>query len=769
MNRVGFSLLLLMFFWAPCSEFFHVWWSDFLVCLLPLLALLILHYEHRHDPSNIHIPAGSNALLALIVFGLIQLVPIPPQLMRLLSPNAWTIHQKTVGIFQGGVWLPLTLATKASLESLFHLISYWAAYIVTANLLAQRKQLKVAVGFLAGLAGGLAGGILALWVINIVFLVFPSPNGTQLAFSLQHTAIVTTFMVMVCPLSLALFLTDRPSVRYGTLKERLSDFFVTFGQHRYFIYGLPAVAIPLALATYWWEGLIILFIAIFLMLIFLGLRSRGRRESPYLFIYLFMILILAISLPLAGSDQPGSAQTSAVEEKPFSEILVSRQVVSDFALTGAGYGSFSSIGKRYRRSQENNIALGAPVQRIFRLASQAGLIGFGLAGWFLFSFINWTFRRWLHRRQKLSVYLYAAGMGSFFAFILSYFSTGGQGFSGFFLLLFMLLGLLATATESSVQSTLQNKPHRLRWVLTSILTILVVIFFSYFYIGDLVGRKLYSVARNSVSETTEAREASRDLIALASFFDPLNPRYRYIRGYQAVDLNDEYGALKYFVAGMRLDPLDGRSFYGLGQYFFSVGNYVTAEKLILAALDSDPSSREFQLAYIEQLVNTQKLTKALALIRSFIKSSPDDTLFWIQQVANHGIDDSHRMEILPDLSRSYHDYGLYLIQHGENTKANVVFRKSLALARQEEYPDKSIFLPLARFFEKYQEYDDALDTLMVASSKYPQDLDFLLAKGRIYQEMGITFKAKKVYQDVLILNPANQEARQRLNLLEGVL
>lgn len=236
-----------------------------------------------------------------------------------------------------------------------------------------------------------------------------------------------------------------------------------------------------------------------------------------------------------------------------------------------------------------------------------------------------------------------------------------------------------------------------------------------------------------------------------------------------MDLNDEHGALKHFAAGMCLNPLDGRSLYGLGQFFFNVGNNVTAENLILAALDSDPSSREFQSGYIEQLVKTQKQTEALSLIRGFIKSSPEDTLFWIQQVTNHGIDGSHRTEILPDLSRSYHDYGLYLVQHGEITKADVAFRKALALARQEEYPDKSIFLPMARFFEKYQGYDDALDTLMVASSKYPQELNFLLAKGRIYQEMGITFKARKVYQDVLILNPANQEARQRLNLLEGVL
>ncbi|ABA88786.1 TPR domain protein [Syntrophotalea carbinolica DSM 2380] len=769
MNRVGFALLLLMFSWAPCSGFFNVWWSDFFVCLFPFIALLLLIYEHRHDTSGIRLPEGSNALLVLAVFGLIQLVPIPPQLLRLLSPNAWEIYQQTVGILQGESWLPLTLAPRATLGSLFLLIACWAAYTVTANLLAQRKQLKVVAGVLASIGGGLAGGILVLWVMNAVFGFLPSRNGIQLVLSPQHAAIVTTFMLMICPLSLSLFLTDRPSVRYGTWKERLSEFFVTFGQRRYFIYGLPAIAIPLAVATYWREGLMVLFIAILLMLIFLGLRSRGRRESPYLFIYLFMILILAISLPLAGSVQPDPVRTAAVQGKAFPEPLVSRQVVSDFALTGAGFGSFSAISKRYRQPSEPHVTHGASVQRIFRLASQSGLIGFGLAGWFLFVFIRRTFRKWLQRRQKLSVYLYAAGMGSLFVFILGYFSTGGLSFNGFFILLFMFFGVLAAATESSVQATAPDKPHRLRWVLTSALTILAVLLSGYFYIGDPVGQKLYSAARNSASEATEARETSRDLIALASFFDPLNPRYRYVRGYQAMDMNDEHGALKHFADGMRLDPLGGRSLYGLGQYFFNAGNSVVAENLILAALDSDPSSREFQSGYVEQLVNTQKQTEALSLIRGFIESSPEDTLFWVQQVINYGIDGSHRSEILPDLSRSHHDYGLYLMQHGDINKADGAFRKALALARQEQYPDKSIFLPMAHFFERYQGYDDALDTLMVASSKYPQDLNFLLAKGRIYQEMGITFKARKVYQDVLILNPTNQEARQRLNLLEGVL
>lgn len=768
MNRVGFAILMITFSWAPCSGFFDLWWSDLLICLFPLAALTALVFEHWHDPASIRIPVGSNALLGLIIFGLLQLVPIPPQLMRLLSPNAWAIYQKTVGVLQSDPWMPLTLATKTSLGTVFFLTGCWAAYVVSANMLADRKKLKIAVGFLAAFAGGLAASILALWALNALFAILPSQNGTQLAFSLRHSSMMTTFMVMICPLSLALFLTERPTVRYGPLKERLSEFLVNFGQRRYLIYGLPAIAIPLAMATYWPEGLLILLFAVLLMLIFLGLRSRGRRESPYLFVYLFMILILSISLPVTNSARPDPGKIAAIEEKTVAGGTIPRQVVSDFALTGAGYGSFSAVSKRYRHPLANNTFGGASVQRIFRLASQSGLIGFCLAGWFLFVFFRHTIRSWLQRRQKFSVYLYAAGMGSFFAFVLSFFSTGGLGFGGFSVLVFMLLGLLAATTEPSTQISPSKKIHRVGWILMGIVGIVGMISSAYFYIGDQVGEKLYSAARNSISETAEAYKTSQNLIALASFFDPFNPRYCYVKGYQAAELQDDDRALEHFSKGMRLDPLDGKSLYALGKYFFTIGNKVTAEKLVLAAVASDPLSREFQTEYIEQLLNAQQLTKALVVIRDFLKSSPDDTLFWIQQVANYGFDDSQRIKILPELSRSYHDYGLYLLQHGDIAKADELFRKTLALARQEEQPDQLIFLPMVRFFEKRQRYDDALDTLMVASAKYPQDVNFLLAKGRIYQEMGITFKAREIYQKVLILNPANEEARHNLDILQGL-
>jgi tetratricopeptide (TPR) repeat protein len=91
------------------------------------------------------------------------------------------------------------------------------------------------------------------------------------------------------------------------------------------------------------------------------------------------------------------------------------------------------------------------------------------------------------------------------------------------------------------------------------------------------------------------------------------------------------------------------------------------------------------------------------------------------------------------------------------------------LARQEDSPDKSIFLSMVNFFELHQSYDEALDALLVAREKYPEDIDFLLSSGRIYQEMGITYKAKEIYQKILILDANNEDARQRLELMEGIL
>jgi tetratricopeptide (TPR) repeat protein len=84
-------------------------------------------------------------------------------------------------------------------------------------------------------------------------------------------------------------------------------------------------------------------------------------------------------------------------------------------------------------------------------------------------------------------------------------------------------------------------------------------------------------------------------------------------------------------------------------------------------------------------------------------------------------------------------------------------------------PDTSLFLSVARFFETQQSYEDALDVLLKAGRKFPEEKSFLSSAARIYQEMGITFKAIELYRKILILDPADSLAREQLDRLENSL
>lgn len=769
MNKAAFILLLLTAFLAPFSGFLGSGWSNLFVCLLPLVALLLLIFERWEESIWLRIPPGFNALIILVILGMIQLLPLPPQLVRFLSPNAWAIYQETVGVLQADTWLPLTLAPKATMEALFRLVGCWAIYMAAANLLVERNRLKIFAVFMIALGGSFAAVILGLWGGQTVFSLFQDQKTLQSGISVQHTAIISTFMVMVCTLSIAQFLAERPTVRFGSLQERLSAFVSSFSHKKYLIYGLPAGLIPLAIATHWPNGLLVILLAVLLFLALLCLRSRGRQEISYLFGYLFLVFILAISLLPGGSamTSPEEGITEQVAADPGASVP--REVFSDFLLTGSGYGTFSAISRRYGFTFEEVTSRVSPSQSFFRLASQGGLIGLVATGWFLVTFFYRTFRSWRDRRQKLASYLYAASLGGGLAFAICYLSLGGVGLGGFPFLAFLMLGFTAASVKSSDKTVQEEEYSPLLKPLAILLTMAGVFFTAFFNLGDLAAKKYYDNARDLVTETPEALKASRTQLERATFFDPLNSRYRYALGYQAMDPDNDDLALGYFAHGVRLDPLDSKALYGLGQFLFTAGKVETAQKLLYAALKSDPNSREIQSAYVDQLLKTEQITKAMELIRQLLQTSSDDTLFWIQNVADHGISEPLRTRILPDKSRSYHDYGLYLLQRGDAARADIFFRKALGLARQEDSPDKSIFLSMVNFFELHQSYDEALDALLVAREKYPEDIDFLLSSGRIYQEMGITYKAKEIYQKILILDANNEDARQRLELMEGIL
>lgn len=756
MRNIVFVIVLLSFLLAPFSGLYDTRWIDLLFFQLPLLAFVLLITGREKAEQPLYIPPGTGAVLLLIMTGLVQLIPLPAQLIRSLSPKAWEIYRETAGVLKPDIWMTLTLAPKNTLHVVFSLVSCCAGYFVAANVLADRGRLKIAAMSLAALGGGLGGTIIILRFLN---LQRTSSGATVLAGG--SSPAITAVMILVCAISLALFLAERPAIHYGTLRERIADFFANPREKKHFIFGVPGVFIPLALAMYCPAVLPILVLSLLLFLIFMGLRGRGRSEVPWLMVYL--VLVFALTLFSVHKDVPSANDLGRAAPEVHA---VSREILRDFTVTGSGFGTISALAPRYRLTMEPGIGAGQVVRGIFNLAAQGGLLSAVIFGWLSVGFLVPTFVLWRRRRNKLAVYLYAAALSGLVAFGICLLLFPFRNHTAFPLLLFLAAGLTAAAAKPEIR---ERKSSGLRPQIRRMALMLIcafIFFGGFFYLGDLAARGLQ---RDFGENGVDAMEPDRYRLVRSARCDPFNPQYRYDLGYQALDSGDLLLAREHFVRALRLDPQNGNAIYGLAQAFLASGEQAIARQLVSAAMKTNPDSREILLGHVSRLLKTKNLPKALESIRSFLEVNSSDTLFWLEYLVSSGFDLHELTGILPDLSRSWYDYGQYLLQRGDRSGAAKAFHQAITLAEKEEMPDKTLFLTIARIFEKQKSYEDALDVLLAGGRKYPEEKSFLSSTARIYLEMGISFKAIELYRKILILDPADRMAREQLNRLESSL
>ncbi len=760
MRNAVFVILLVLFFLAPFSGLYETLWIDLLFFLLPAVAFVLLIAGRGEADPPLNIPPGSIAILLLILIGLVQLIPLPPQLVRILSPETWEIYRETAGVLNPDIWMTLTLGPKNTLHAVFSLVSCGTGYFVAANVLADRSRLKIAAMSLAALGGGLGGTIIILRMLNLEASSSGAVSADLSVPAAGASLAVTTVMVLVCAVSLALFLAERPAIHYGTLQERIADFFASPGQKKHFIFALPGVVIPLAIALYKPGILFILAISILLFLILLSLRSRGRREVPYLIVYLVLVMVLAIFATHKLNRQADAIGLASQARR----TAVSRQLFRDFAVAGSGFGTISSIAPRYGLTIEAGTGAKSVVQGFYHLAAQGGVLSVAALGWLVLGFFVRTYIIWRRRRQKLALYLYAAGISGLVAFSICLLPFSFQNQKAFPLLVFLAAGFTAAAAMPG-KLVEESKGLRQSIRLSALGLVSAVMFIAlYIYLGDLTAKVLYGGGRGPGEG---GLEQGRYRLVRSARYDPFNPQYRYDLGFQALDSGNPELARNYFVQALRLDPLNGNATYGLGQAFWAFGEKDIAQKLVSAALKNNPNSREILLAHVSRLLKTKQIAMALESIRTSLNANSADTLFWVEFLVSYGFDGHELTRILPERSRCWYEYGQYLLQRGDHAGAAGAFHQAVTLAESEATPEKTLFLTVTRFFEEQKSYQDALDVLLAASRKYPEEKAFLSSEARIYQEMGITFKAMELYRKILILDPADSQAREQLDRLEN--
>lgn len=307
-------------------------------------------------PSPAHFPLFLKVLLGVfLAVSVIQLVPLPAGLVKVLSPGAFAIHQ---GLAADGIayapssWLPLSLSPAASLSKFVLTVCYGLFAFLVFRTARTRRRLEILVLVIIGSAL-----FQAFYGMAETFsgseMIFGRPKRYGLG-SVTGTFVnrnhFAGFLEMAFPLSLGYLLVK---ARYFQMERGLSlrQKVLWFGQESLqwtFLYGLAPVFIGVGLVfSKSRSGVMILLLTIFLA----GLAAaawRGlseeeagaRRRFGRLVRVIFAVVLAAALWFGIGPVIARFAEADITKEARRTFYRTTARMIGDFPLFGTGKGSF---------------------------------------------------------------------------------------------------------------------------------------------------------------------------------------------------------------------------------------------------------------------------------------------------------------------------------------------------------------------------------------------------------------------------------------------
>ena len=114
-------------------------WSQAMVQVLTGGATLLLLIQVCFYRREFYSIPGVTPLLLLLLFILLQLLPLPVSLVRLVAPASYGAYAPVLSV-SGGEWISFTINQKATVQEFFRISSYILFYILTIQLLRNKSN-----------------------------------------------------------------------------------------------------------------------------------------------------------------------------------------------------------------------------------------------------------------------------------------------------------------------------------------------------------------------------------------------------------------------------------------------------------------------------------------------------------------------------------------------------------------------------------------------------------------------------------------------------
>lgn len=769
MDRVSLPLLALVLLLAPLSGISSVGWLSGVLLVLPLIALCVYLWWGKGGAS-FSLPPGSSALLFLIGWGGLQLLPMPLSLVKFFSPHAWQIYHQSVEVLSPSTWVSFSLNPQGTLQAILALCAGSACYLLSSSYFKDRGILRLGILWLTGIVGGLAMGIVFLRLLALLLPKVVSPNQNIAAIQNLDLSSIALLMLLLGPLGLSALLAFRPTARYGSWLERIATYWQTTIRDHFLIIILSTLIVPFCIGLLYWQVLFFYLGALALLGAFVVVKRRGRRDAPYI-VFFTVVALAALVIGLHSGPTHIKPETVATDSTVDGAIV--NQLTSNYFFTGSGFGTSSKLYHRIERQTTTAVdsVRIAPIQKVRVEGGGPFLLG---VIWFIYSLLRNSWPTWRKRRNKMAIYLFSGSLSGLVAFAGAVIALGGPVPLWIWYFVFVVSGMVAGSSQAA-HTTSAGREFEIvkingRITLGKILITCILLVTVFVQGGSRLAKGLYAQAQASpkkASTTDLNNDVQSRFLSHAVFYDPLSSAYRWAYGWRLIQQGQTDKAMTSFAKALYLDPLVGIESYRLGIYIADAGHGDLAIKLMHHGLQSDWGNHSMQVDLVRRLLSHGGQKEAIAHVGKILAQDPSKTLDWLYFFDQQGFSALQGASILAEHPRCFIDYGDFLLQKDLQEQAVNSYSAALHLIQTADSFEPDIVWRLSTFFESRKQYEDALTAVLAGARVYPDNLEYMKASGLFYERLGITFKAAEIYRQILMHTPHDTDIRQRLILLQN--
>ena len=768
MYKTSYFLFVAALIFAPLAFGTVETWAYTILELMICLSAGLLFFSSRRN--HLYKVPGIIPLLFISGAILLQVIPLPADLVRLISPESHAIYQNTAGVFSPLHWMPISLYPRATLMAFLRFSTYVLFYAAAIQFFTHSALLKRNLSVVTGF-----GALLGFFVIIEFFtriMNYPLPHDKILFIrdSVHGSGSVGPYvnrnhyaglMEMLFPLALAVFLVYRPVMAANDFKKQISDIFFQKQISRHFLYGTAAVLIATSLfVTLSRGGIISLTLSMGLFAVFLILKTPQKRVGWTIVAIFFVVLWLTGTNAWDMIfERFGNIRNEAGEiwSGRFIYWDDSVEIIRDFPLFGAGAGTFENIYPKYGTISGNRFLEHAHNDYLEFLATGGILIpALMLAAIMTIFYKSYQFYR--RRRELYAIYLFVGSSAALFSILLHSFVEFNMQVGANGLYLFLIFAVLVSAAHTRFRNGIAAtylKYSPVNWYVPLLGVLALIAGVLYINFGALLGNYHFAdgshidiTADISGKKMRQVHQAARAAVNS----DPLNPKYSHVLANTAAMMNHPEKARAHYKRLLRWAPLNSQYLQDAGYFLAGQGKKAKADKLLRTAVSYDPKNIKTYLNYAAWLFEEKEAAKGLNILQSAMAMNPGSANPCLTLMAWYGLDYNQMKQALPDRVLPHLAFADYLLSKGQTENAELFYAAALDHLPNENDIKKSYFLRVYRFYQNNGAPEKALHVIQRAIDWQPGAPRLHSLVGRLYETLDMPRKAEEEFRRAEILD-----------------